>query len=123
MMLGARRGGTGSKYVTLQGGLRRAIPCLMWECARVLRGENALKQSLPANAAAPEVRARVAPNCKLGKSAKVMGPAFRMAGALLGIRRAGMGQAQQRSVRLLDQVDLDQARPGGTTSLPSQPKL
>jgi hypothetical protein len=33
-----------------------------------------------------------------------------------------MGQAQQRSVRLLHQVDLYQAR-RGTTSLPSQPKL
>jgi hypothetical protein len=30
-----------------------------------------------------------------------MGPAFRMAGALLGIGQAGVGQAQQRSVRLL----------------------
>src|SRR5271169_2858653 len=40
-----------------------------------------------------------------------MGPAFRMAGALLGIGQAGVRQAQQRSVRLLDQVDLDQARP------------
>ena len=52
-----------------------------------------------------------------------MGPAFRMAGALLGIGQAGVGQAQQRSVRLLDQVDLDRLDPGGTTSLPSQPKL
>ncbi len=34
-----------------------------------------------------------------------------MAGALLGIGQAGVGQAQQRSVRLLDQIDLDQARP------------
>src|SRR6516162_1927649 len=39
-----------------------------------------------------------------------MGPAFRMVGALFGTREAGVGQAQQRSVRLLDQIDLDQAR-------------
>jgi hypothetical protein len=38
-----------------------------------------------------------------------MGPAFRMAGTLLGIRQTGVGQAQYRSVRLLEQVDLDQA--------------
>ena len=30
------------------------------------------------------------------------------------------GSAQQRSVRLLDQVDLDQARPGGTRCRPSR---
>src|SRR6516165_8859201 len=40
-----------------------------------------------------------------------MSPAFRMGGALLGIGQAGVGQAQQSSLRLLDQVDLDQARP------------
>ena len=34
-----------------------------------------------------------------------------MAGALRGIGQAGVGEAQQRSVPLLDQVDLDQARP------------
>ena len=34
-----------------------------------------------------------------------MGPAFRMAGALFGTREAGVGQAQQRSVRLLDQIE------------------
>lgn len=71
----------------------------------------------------PGVRPRFTPGRNLGQPAEVMGPAFRMAGALLGVRQAGVGQAQQRSVRLLDQVDLDQARPGGTTSLPSQPKL
>src|SRR5580704_3148666 len=69
------------------------------------------KQSLSAGAAVPGVRARVAPGRRLGQPAEVMGPAFRMAGALLGIGQAGVGQAQQRSVRLLDQVDLDQARP------------
>src|SRR6516162_7933091 len=50
----------------------------------------------------------VAPGGDLGQPAEVMGPAFRMAGALLGTRQAGVGQAQQGSVRLLDQVDLDQ---------------
>src|SRR5438067_5834220 len=40
-----------------------------------------------------------------------MRPALGMAGALLGIGQAGVRQAQQRSVRLLDQIDLDQARP------------
>src|SRR3546814_13514262 len=34
-----------------------------------------------------------------------------MASALLGRGQAGVGEAQQRSVRLLDQVDLDKARP------------
>jgi hypothetical protein len=29
MVLRARRGGTGSKYVTLRGGVRRAIPFLL----------------------------------------------------------------------------------------------
>ena len=40
-----------------------------------------------------------------------MGPAFGMGGALLGIGEARVGHAQQGSVGLLDQVDLDQARP------------
>src|ERR1043165_8433554 len=39
-----------------------------------------------------------------------MRPALRMAGALLRIRQAGMGEAQERPAWLLDQVDLDQAR-------------
>src|SRR5208282_4777169 len=69
------------------------------------------KQSLPASAAVPGVRARVAPGCNLGQPTEVMGPAFRMAGAFLGTGQAGVGQPQQRSVRLPDQVDLDQARP------------
>src|SRR5260370_15506143 len=69
-------------------------------------------QSLPASAAVEGVWARVAPGGKFGQPAEVMGPAFGMAGALLGIGQASMGQAQQGSVRrLLDQVDLDQARP------------
>ena len=81
------------------------------------------KPPLFAGAAAPGVRARVAPGRDLGQPAEVMGPAFRMAGALRGIGQAGVGQAQQRSVRLLDQIDLDRLDPGGTASLPSQPKL
>ena len=72
----------------------------------------------------PGVGARVAPGCNLGQPAEVMGPAFGMACALLGIGQAGVSQAQQRSVRLLvKKVNLDQLEPGGTTSLPSQPKL
>jgi hypothetical protein len=69
------------------------------------------------------VRARIAPGSDHGQPAEVMGPAFGMARALLGVGQPGVGQAQERSVRPLDQVDLDQARPGGTSSLPSQPKL
>src|SRR6266480_1332448 len=64
-------------------------------------------QTQSASAAAHGIRARVAPACNLGQSAKVMRPAFRMAGALFGAGQAAMGQAQQRSVRLLDQVDLE----------------
>src|SRR5215471_9569121 len=69
------------------------------------------KRSLPAGAAVERVRARIAPGSDLGQPAEVMGPAFRMAGALLGSGQAGVSQAQQGPVRLLDQVDLDQARP------------
>jgi hypothetical protein len=72
----------------------------------------------------PGVRARVAPGRNLGQPFEVMGPSSRMAGTLLDSGQAGVGQAQQRPVRrLFDQVDLYQARPGGTVSLPSQPKL
>jgi 5,10-methenyltetrahydromethanopterin hydrogenase len=49
----------------------------------------------------PGIRAQLAPGRNFGQPAEVMGPAFRMASALLGIRQAGVGQAQQRSVRLL----------------------
>src|SRR5262249_37760265 len=69
------------------------------------------ERSLPAVAAVPGVRARVAPGRSLGQTTDIMGPAFRMAGALLLVGEAAVGQAQQRSVRLLDEVDLDQARP------------
>ena len=44
------------------------------------------RQSHRASASVPGVRARVAPGCDLGQSAEVMGPAFRMAGALLDVR-------------------------------------
>src|SRR3954447_21248851 len=56
--------------------------------------------SLPAIAAVPGVRARVAPARDLGQPAEVVGPAFRVAGALLGVGQAGVGQAQQRPVQL-----------------------
>jgi hypothetical protein len=51
-----------------QAAVDHSVPPL--GCARVLRGENALKQSLSANATVLGVRARVAPNCKLGQPAK-----------------------------------------------------
>jgi hypothetical protein len=63
--------------------------------------------SLPTGAAVPGVRARVTPGRNFGQPPEVMRPAFRMAGALLGIGQARMGQAQERPARLLDQVDLD----------------
>jgi hypothetical protein len=65
------------------------------------------KQSLPASAAVPGVRARIASCRNLSQSTEVMSPAFRMPGALLSIGQAAVSQAQQRSVRLLDQVDLN----------------
>ena len=49
----------------------------------------------------PRVRARVAPGSNLRQPLEVMDPAFGMAGALLGIGQAGVGQAQQRSGGLL----------------------
>ena len=52
-----------------------------------------------------------------------MSPALGMAGALLGVGQAAVAEPQQRSLGLLDQVDLDQARPRRYPSLPSQPKL
>src|SRR6476619_3718114 len=67
------------------------------------------KPSLLPGPAAPGVRARVAPGRNLSQPVEVMGPAFGMAGALRGIGQARVGQAQQRSVRLLDQIDLDRA--------------
>jgi hypothetical protein len=69
-------------------------------------------QSVLAGAAKPGVRPQVAPDRNLGQPVEVMGPSFRMTGALLDSGQAGVGQAQQRPVRrLFDQVDLDQARP------------
>lgn len=66
-------------------------------------------QSFPAGAAVPGVWPRITPGGHLGQPAEVMGPAFRMTGALLGIGQASMGQAEQRSVRLFDEVDLNKA--------------
>ena len=51
------------------------------------------QQSLSACAAVPGVRARIAPGANLAQPPEVMGPAFRVAGALLGIGQAGVGQA------------------------------
>ena len=61
--------------------------------------------------AVPWVRTWVAPRRDHGQSAQVMCPAIGMIGALLGSGQAGVCHAQQRAVRLLEQVDLDQARP------------
>ena len=52
------------------------------------------KQSLSAGAAVPGIRARVAPGCNLDQPAEVMGPAIGMAGALLAIGEAAVGQAR-----------------------------
>ena len=76
--------------------------------ARASRTENP-KQSLLTGAAVPGVRAHVAAARDLSQPVEVMGPAFCMAGALRGIGQAGVGKAQQRSVRLFDQIDLDRA--------------
>jgi hypothetical protein len=69
-------------------------------------------------------RVRVAPGCHLGEPAEVMGPAVRMASALLGIGQAGMGQAQQRSVRSGEDPALDgngrAARPAARRALSCQ---
>ena len=72
--------------------------------------------------AEPGIRPRVVAGCNRGQPIDVVRPAFRMTGALLGMGQAGVGQAQQRSFRLFDEVDFDEA-PGGTISLPSHPKL
>ena len=66
--------------------------------------------SLVTSTAVPGIRARIASRCNLGQPVEVMRPAFCVAGALFGTGQARMDQAQQRSVRLLHQVDLDQAR-------------
>jgi len=58
-----------------------------------------------------------------GQPAEVMHPTLIVAGALLRVRKTAMGYAQQGAAVPVDKVDLDQARSGGTTSLPSQPKL
>ena len=50
-------------------------------------------QSLITSAAMPRVWAWVASGCNLDQAVKVMGPAFCMAGALLGIGKAGVGEA------------------------------
>ena len=74
-----------------------------------LEGSSRACSICSSSAAMPGVWARVAPGRNLGQPAEVMGPAFRMTGALLGIGQAGVGEAHQRSVRLLDQIYLDQA--------------
>src|SRR5207237_10879204 len=63
--------------------------------------------------AKPYIRPGIAPGGGLGEPAHVMRPALRMAVALFEGGQASVGHLQQRAVgRLLDQVDLDQARAG-----------
>ena len=50
-------------------------------------------QSLIASAAMPRVWAWVASGGNFYQPVEVVGPAFRMAGALLGTRKAGVGEA------------------------------
>ena len=68
----------------------------------------------------PGIRAWVASGRDLSQAAEVMRPAFRMAGALLRIGQAYVGQAQaafRPAARSGQSTKLD---PGGTTSLPCQ---
>src|SRR5215468_923354 len=75
------------------------------------------KRSLPAGAAVKGVRARVAPGGNLTQPAEVISPAFRMAGALLGIGQAGVGQAQAAFRPAA--VPSGRSRPGLTPAAPS----
>jgi hypothetical protein len=61
--------------------------------ARMARSKREESQSLIASAAMPRIRAWVAPGCNFNQPVEVMGPPFRMAGALLGIGKASVGEA------------------------------
>src|SRR5262249_8706385 len=74
-----------------------ATKCKRLKCGDIESGE----RSLSAGAAMKGVRARIAPGGNLRQPAEAISPAFRKAGALLGIGQTGVGQAQQRSVRVL----------------------
>src|SRR5437868_3171544 len=68
------------RSIRLRTGVRREIA----RCSDAAMSSGG-RRSLPARAAVKGIRARVAPGYNLGQPAEVMGPAFRMAGALLGI--------------------------------------
>ena len=57
-----------------------------------------------------------------GQPVEVVGPTSLVAGALFGVVQPGMRQAQQRAAILVDQIDLDQARPwwDGLNALPTE---
>jgi hypothetical protein len=59
--------------------------------ALVLAVAEVRRRSFVTSTAVPGVRARVASRCNLGQPAEVMGPAFCVAGALLGTGQARMG--------------------------------
>jgi hypothetical protein len=81
-------------------------------CRRLKCGDiESRKQSLPASAAVPGVRARVAPGCNLGQPAEVMSPAFRMAGVLHRHRPRGQpGQPAAGAVPTARPVGADLGR-------------
>ena len=56
-----------------------------------------------------QVEPRIAAGCDYGQPFEVMRPTLLMVGAFLCVRQTGMGQADQRSNFLVDQVDFDQA--------------
>ena len=103
----ARRGAglvhqPGERRGQIHAAIMRPLPLACHPRRESAEGSHSL-----ASAAAPGIRARVAPGGNLGQPVEIMGPAFLVAGALLGIGQAGVREAQQRSGRLLDQVDLD----------------
>ena len=58
-----------------------------------------------------------------GEPPQVMRPTPGVVGALHRVRKTAMGHAQQGATIPLDEVDPIKLDPGGTSSLPSQPKL
>ena len=77
----------------------------------------------PSSRFAPQVGSRIATGGCHRQPSEVVGPTLLVAGAGLGVGQSTVGHAQQRPAPLVDQVDLDQADPGGIVSRPSQPKL
>src|SRR5262249_10807806 len=73
-------------------------------CARIALPLSALRLAVG-------VGTRIAAGGRHRQPCEVMSPALLVTGAGLGVRQAAMGHAQQRSARLVYQIDLDQARP------------